>query len=334
MKKYNCRWLWLSFFVCQLAVAAAPPLLPRYQITGSDRLSLHKKLPHFDGIGLDGRFVVDIVADSPYSDVRILGDAKYAEKVRITVSEGVLHISHYSPDPIPRDALLIVIRTNELHHLYVKGENTVTGIGLHGAGLEINAINDGDIFLTGRNVGLRSLKTTGHGRIVMDHLRSASPVAITASGDSKTELLGFANLNRACLSDNAWLSVYWVESPRFSVVLKNHAYLQLAGRSGVYDAKAFNFAHFNARFLRSNDAYVMTSQKAMADVNVLEAQNLFARSESTINYYQLPAIGGHYMAGYGAVLDMVNLERHREAIARLNGRIHKLETLNHQKRFS
>lgn len=118
-------------------------------------------------------------------------------------------------------------------------------------------------------------------------------------------LTGVMNLKTLRFSGAGWLNMYWLDSPYLSVLGNDMAYAQLAGVAGTVEAHLYDNSHLDARFLRADKGFIITNQRANADVWVKESLNSYAKGRSNIYYYRDAEHNSPYMSENGAVMSMV-----------------------------
>jgi hypothetical protein len=162
----------------------------------------------------------------------------------------------------------------------------VESVDLHGQQLELR-----QLFID----GVKQARIEG-ARIpyLLMHVNKSGPV----------ELRGNIGLRELVLEDTAPVNVYWVNSRQLLMNVDGHEKVFLAGVADLLIANVHHKAKLNAKYLRTQKAFVNTQQTAIAEVSVLDSLNAYAQGQSNIYYYHQPKLLGRYYQDHGSVIYM------------------------------
>ncbi len=125
-------------------------------------------------------------------------------------------------------------------------------------------------------------------------------------GSGKINLSGKLNIRKIYYAGDAILNLLWVDSNNLTLFANGVGCsdIRIAGIVNQFNATLYGDTHLEAKYLRSDVAYIATGNKAFAEVWVKDALNAFAARSSNIYYYYESPFIAHYFAGAGAILPM------------------------------
>lgn len=151
-----------------------------------------------------------------------------------------------------------------------------------------------------------NLSYTGIGQVTSNNIGKYG-INLNVSGNSNLNLSGQIMLGQLTAANNSHVSLYWIDSNFVKVYAGDNAQVSLAGSATNLNADVSGYASINAKYLRSKQAYVETSDGSNAVVYVTKSLSALANDQSTIYYYPDPEIIGPYDSGSGSVLRMAGL---------------------------
>lgn len=113
-------------------------------------------------------------------------------------------------------------------------------------------------------------------------------LTIIAKNNGAIDLKGRINIDKIYQHSNGRITVDWVSSDQLLVESDSNGPIYLAGRANNLTAKLTNNTQLDARYLRTKEATIFTTDKARADVLVLDTLKAFAVNKSNICYYKRP----------------------------------------------
>lgn len=224
----------------------------------------------YNSILVQGTMHVVIKGNQNYPCVKITGPRYALKYITITNLNGQLSITTVrNTFGAPRVLPVSVeIYTSNIQNLTLQGNGTYIVSDIGSQGLNLNVSGNGAFNLTGGNVVLYQLDVRGNTRLNLYWVNTNNCV-VHASGGSKINLAGVATNLEVTLSGDA-----------------------------VLDAK----------YLRSQMAYVKTRDYSCAWIYASQALNGYADNYSDIYYYPDPQINGpFYVHDHGAIMRMAGL---------------------------
>lgn len=141
-------------------------------------------------------------------------------------------------------------------------------------------------------------------------LELATPVEqVLVKGSGTTHLSGDLTLSRIGVSGNAMLYAYWINSANLHVLTSGKAKVFLGGVASNLDIKAYQSSQIDARFLRTENAYVLTQNEATAAVKVKKSLSTLSTDYSTVYYYGDSGLNIHYLGNNGSALRMTGIDK-------------------------
>ena len=116
-------------------------------------------------------------------------------------------------------------------------------------------------------------------------------LTIIAKNNGTINLEGQFNIDKIYQRGNGRINITWVSSNKLFIDSNSGGPIYLAGIANNIVAKLTHNAQLDVRYLRTQKASVFTTDKAKADILVLDTLEAFAVDNSNIYYYKRP----HYL---------------------------------------
>jgi len=141
-------------------------------------------------------------------------------------------------------------------------------------------------------------------------LKLSSPIhQLTVTGDGETHLSGNLIFSRIDVTGSALLYAYWINSTNIHLYAGNYAKVVLAGVATNLDIIARDNANVDARFLRTQNAFVRTDNQANVAVRVKNSLSTLSTHSSTVYYYGDSNLNLHYLGNFGSALRMQGIAK-------------------------
>ena len=135
--------------------------------------------------------------------------------------------------------------------------------------------------------GLKSITVIGSATVNAKDFKTTG-LTVTAKGSGTVNLEGHYVIDKIYQSGNGRINIGWIDSDNLFVDSRSGGPVCLSGTVNSMVAKLTNNAYFDARYLRVQRASVFTTDKAHADIVVLDTLGAFAIDNSNIFYYKRP----------------------------------------------
>lgn len=224
----------------------------------------------YDSLAINGTFHVEIKGNQSYPCVRITGPRYALKYINVFLQNGQLNIIASHSFGVPnRLPVAIEIDTGELQNISLTGNGTTIISGIGTQGLNLNVAGNGQVNLNGASaIVLYQLDITG----------------------------------------NATVGMYWVNTNNLLISAGGGSHITLAGVATNLDVKLSGGAVLDAKYLRSQEAYVKTRDYACAWIFAQKSLSAYANNYSDIYYYPDPIITGpYYVHDHGSVMRMAGL---------------------------
>jgi hypothetical protein len=134
---------------------------------------------------------------------------------------------------------------------------------------------------------LTKLNVTGNSAVWSKKFRAANLEINTANhGDLKLE--GEYSISKIIQRGAGKIDINWINSKKLIVDSNSNGPIYLAGEVKDMLVKLMSNSYLDAHYLRAHKAVVMTTDKAEANVTVLDALSGYAIDHSNIYYYKRP----------------------------------------------
>lgn len=165
--------------------------------------------------------------------------------------------------------------------------------------------------IEGKAIPLTKLDTRGKGHVTISDVRT-DKLDVDVDGDGRVDIYASKypmSLHHLNFDGDGILNMNWIKSEHFHVKGSGHGKVTLAGY-GVQnmDVDLEEYAHLDARQLRTERAYVKTRHASRADVWVRQVLQSIAIEDSNILYYREPDSLGLYVPPNGSTLSMQGLQ--------------------------
>lgn len=292
-----------------IAAAYANQTSPSNSDIPSDALeSRHFHTLPFSGIRVDGPINIHILSNQPKSSIQVRTDTPTLDGMHPTVEDGVLELS--LPPLRGRNAMTPVfvdISMPHLNFLQKLGSGNALVSDLNGE-LSVDVEGYGNVSLQGDNIDLRHLQVDGPAIVTVSRLNSCL-LNVSQSGPSIINLEGTAVLQSLDHSGPGSFSLHWVNSSHVRLIARGGGTISLAGVACLLEATLYDHVCLAAKYLRVDQAFVNTDDRAQANVWVRDSLSTLARGSSNIYYYKRPAFMGKYANPPATTLNMVCLPR-------------------------
>ncbi|CAL7963509.1 DUF2807 domain-containing protein [Gammaproteobacteria bacterium] len=135
--------------------------------------------------------------------------------------------------------------------------------------------------------GLKSITVTGNATVNAKDFKTAG-LTVTAKGNGTINLEGQYIIDKIYQSGNGRINISWIDSDNLFVSSSSSGPICLSGTVNSMVARLTHRAYFDARYLRVQRASVFTTDRAHADILVLNTLGAFAVDNSNIFYYKKP----------------------------------------------
>ncbi len=262
----------LCLLVCSLNASARTHSKkhPRhiYSLNTSD-------LPYFNGIDV-GDNIHLVIRDSDGQGQRISKSA--ADRVMAEVRGDTL-VLRREPDPAPQDKHG---RKSYDRPMYHQEPVTIT-VWTH---------------------NLCFLQASKYARVIMEEVNTCYGINIVTSDNAQVRIRGVINLQKVTTRGNSCVNAMWVDSYHVRLCSSDNSKVVLAGFTCILDAALNSNSSLDARFLRSKEAFVKTTDYACAKVLPIFALYGFAKHFSGIYYYKTPGFITRNSTESGNILQM------------------------------
>ena len=129
---------------------------------------------------------------------------------------------------------------------------------------------------------------------------------VLAAGHATVNFLGVIHLNQINQQSDGALRFEWVKANRLNVHADGRGEIYLAGAAHRLEGRLNHFASLNAKYLRTQEAYVQTLGHAVARVQPVKSLRAFAYDHGNIYYYKQPEFFTRYSQGSGNILKLAS----------------------------
>lgn len=154
---------------------------------------------------------------------------------------------------------------------------------------------------------IQNLTLQGNGTYMVSNIGQQG-LNLNVSGNGSFNLTGNIVLYQLDVGGNTHFNLYWINTNNLIVHAGGGAKINLAGVATNLEVTLSGDAVLDAKYLRSQMAYVKTRDYACAWVYVSQALNAYAKDYSDIYYYPDPQINGpFYVRDHGSIMRMAGL---------------------------
>lgn len=158
------------------------------------------------------------------------------------------------------------------------------------------------INVTVRGNNIRDLRVMGDSRIDAQIVDKTPLSLVTEEGD--ITLKGIVNLRHIMQEQGGNISVYWVNSKELQIHSEGNGSIRLAGIVNTLHARINGTSKLDAPYLRTQTAFIQTTDQANAYVIALNMLDAFANDTSNIFYFKAPKHLVSATRDYGNVLQL------------------------------
>lgn len=297
-------------------------------------------VPDFVNVKIQGDFEVQIFGTYNPNSVYVYGPNDAIRQVSVQVSGNTLCIKQVHTNSITMQHVIVRIGMNNLVSLMHTGCSRVEGINIRSSGLsiaaygtgniylagdipvrriaqmgigsvnifgantpclEIRALNNGPVNVSGPHVGLQSIVHHAYGNINVIGATSTG-MTITADGSGTIALNGSnININSITATDKVQVYAYNINSTSLYVRAFKNARVGLMGYASDMYTNAQDNSVIEGRYLCACNAYVRAS--SCAHINVAAGRKIFASAtqDSSVYFYGSPDMMSQFVSG-GAVV--------------------------------
>jgi Putative auto-transporter adhesin, head GIN domain len=303
----------LTGFALSSAIAGSLPQLSTHtrSIRGAPPQTSSKvfTVDAFDEISINGPLDVEIIANTPLHDIRLVGDSRDLKYAKVKSRQNTLNVTLRTDNPVGHT--LAIIRTGNIRNLRLVGKGQVKAIGLHSPELGIHAEYQGPIRISGDNIGLTQIKTLRPGNIDISGI-TTSKLAIKTRAHNRVNLTKIHQLGRLDYSGNGTVILGPLQSHYLHVTGQGDSTAVLRGKTDVLELTLHGLATFDGSDLQTNTAFANTYQGAQAHLHVLKAQYTLATDDSSIMFYKNSRFIGNHTLDSGALLNYSRIELQAE----------------------
>lgn len=135
--------------------------------------------------------------------------------------------------------------------------------------------------------GLESITVEGNATVSAKNFKNAGLI-VTTKNHGSVNLEGRYTINKIYQRGNGEINIGWVDSDNLFVDSRSGGSVCLAGKVSSMVAKLTHNAKFDARYLRVQRASVFATDRARADIVVLNTLGGYAVDSANIFYYKKP----------------------------------------------
>lgn len=281
---------------------AGHPLKSKTQSTTSH---VHNLKP-FTKIAIDCNCNIEIIANTPLNDVRLVGRKGIISTAVVKQSREALSVK-LSPSPSDERPLLI-IRTGQIRELRLAGHGNAKIVDVQSPKLDVLSEISGLVDISGSNIGLESLHIDGKG---MTQIRGVTTdqLKVKANSHHVVKLNTVRALERFDFSGNGTIELTPQQKQgTLRVTGSGQATAILTGKLNVLELTLHGTTIFDGRKLIVNTAFANTYHDAQAHLNVIKAQHALAADKSDILFYNNAAFIGRHAMASGAILNYGRIE--------------------------
>ena len=245
------------------------PFMDKPTPTHTQMVTSHQQVQPFTAIVVDGPMDVDLVPQLPTERLHRLtftSSKDTAGTLVASVDNGVLYLRNMEKiytKGAPKPHVRVT--TGELRSLSsTSTAGIISGQQIRGKNLTTINVRGGVVSLAGSEIGLRSLTVVSGGNVSIANIKTNQTLYVRGKDNTHIALTGTAKAIEVVLSMDSVL---------------------------------------DARYLRAENGFVNTTDRARADVNVSHSLNAFATVNSNIYYHQQqPELLSKYLRHASSVL--------------------------------
>ncbi|MDP3559312.1 MAG: DUF2807 domain-containing protein [Legionellaceae bacterium] len=287
-----------GFVVMLLCLLSACVFHKTNESMQSTTMIRHYHLPAVQAVTVLGATDLELHTGSRATEISIRAPQATLDQIEVRIRHGRLLVM--IPNSKVR-GISVSITVPRLNALTYNGVGMVRATNIRAPNLILDVSNTGNTEISG-NIGLR--KVVQHRGVMQVHGIDSRHLDVKVSASGRLELVGRIQLASMDLSEDSFLSMYWVKGNTLRVRGKGNTTIQLAGVTKMLDVELWDKARFNGRYLRAHEAYVKTHNNAIAEMSAIKRQHTLASDASDIYFYNVPPIKTDFMAFNGVVLDL------------------------------
>lgn len=259
-------------------------------------------LPAFNKLVVTGPLHV-VLTQNGTPKYHLTGPNEATSNIIAQIQDGTLYLRSMRNVPVKElPGATVYVNTGVLNALTYSGTGTLSAANMNTPAINI-LINSGQrINLHGPRIGLQQLTVIGPTPVSIKGVNS-SLVDVHAERAADITLDGYAGLRNLDYYGPGRFTLLWANSEHIRV-RSHQGQIFLAGVTRSLDAVLSGSAQLDARYLRTQNAFVNAADNARIDVTVKNKLNAFSTGSSNIYYYLTPKLLTKYMRQKGSVLEL------------------------------
>ncbi|PHQ79186.1 MAG: hypothetical protein COB66_07375 [Coxiella sp. (in: Bacteria)] len=136
---------------------------------------------------------------------------------------------------------------------------------------------------------LDNLSVYGNANITANNIKS-NALSINTTSNGNIMLNGMMTLNNLFVAGNGNVSLRWVNGADISIYSKGNSHITIAGNVGKMLAKLSGHSFLNAKYLRTKQTWIKTTNFAQAQILSSATVQAYAHDQSNVYYYKTPQL--------------------------------------------
>lgn len=281
-----------------------PPPIPSPIQKGGKRM----KLRRFTELEVIGPFNVKIRPTGGRQHISIKGPKQTLQHLSAVIQDNRLKLE-IDEDAKVFDNAEVLLETDALDYLVMKGDNNLDMRGLNPKNFYVDLATTGNVLIEGKKIGLRKLELDGSANIIFRGV-SSKALTIESNRADKVAIEGVARLTKLFYGDKSRISVFWVDSPELQIIGSGVGFVRLAGHVSVLEARTYNHATLDAKYLRASKSFVKSYNASNVHLQTIKEQNVLASNGSNVYYYNPSKLRSGFMSESGNVFDNLAFNRY------------------------
>lgn len=195
------------------------------------------KLKQFDSIVYDGRFDLDIRAETGKYQISMKGEGNIRDSIMLRVSDGTLHVKSVDkkegkPDSKPTPLPKLRINMKRLVSVKVAGSGKVKVTNASRSTVYVDVSRQTALYMTGKSIGLRRLDVATSGNVLIKNLNS-NRLVVNANNSGRLTLRGRVGLKRFNYNGSGVVDISGVNTRSLFADVAGSGYVKLIGHVGL-----------------------------------------------------------------------------------------------------